>query len=179
MRLWHHQNRAPQDERGVHRDAFCGQVLALHPLSGIVLTSPEHLAAIGPYVSHPDYDQLQATGEMANCPQYWDVVATILIAAHEYEHARQRWEQTRGQVTHAGTDRVAAQTRDDAVASARILFEDYAAARGVICPACAGSLSYVGHELFDSPEDVVAVRFVCQLCQRDRQVTITAADLAG
>ena len=98
MRLWHHQNRAP-DDFGVSQDAFCGQVLALHPLSAVVLTAPEHRAVVGNWIGHPDYEALHASGQVAQCEAYWDLVATILIAAHEYDRSRERWEAGRGQAT--------------------------------------------------------------------------------
>jgi len=179
MRLWHNQNQAPEDERGVSRDAFCGQVLALHPLSAIVLTAPEHLAMIGRWIGHPDYEQLMARNEVGTCEEYWGLVATILIAAHEYEHSRSRWDETRGQPTYADTEAVARQTGDAGEASVRLLFEDFAAARGIICPHCSEALDYAGHEIVDASERSVSVEFHCPSCNLTTNKTIGAEDIGG
>ncbi len=58
---------------GESRDVFCGQVLALHPLSGEVLSSPEHLAAIGGWIGRHDLEDLMRTGEVQVCDDYWDL----------------------------------------------------------------------------------------------------------
>ena len=173
MRLWHHQNRAP-DDSGVSRDAFCGQVLALHPLSAVVLTSPEHLTAVGDWVGHPDYEALLTSGQVAECEEYWDFVATVLIAAREYDRSRRRWEAGRGQTTRTDTERLSQQSRDDSVASARVLFEDFAAARGHVCPDCSGPLAYVRYERAEKDRPGVIAFFRCQSC--DREITVEVAE---
>ena len=172
MRLWHHQNR-PADDAEVHRDVFCGQILALHPLSAIVLTSPEHLEVIGRCIGLPDYQGLVASGKIVECQEYWDFVATILIAAHEYDRSRRRWEDQREHPTHTSSNEVARQARDDATDSVRILFEDYAAARGRLCAECSGELRYVRQEPSGTAESPMAtVTFRCQCCDRETAIEV-------
>lgn len=163
MRMWHHQNQPVDDNRGMPggaRDVFCGQVLSLHPLSAIVQTEAPYLATIGRWLAHPEYETLQRTNRVATCPEYWDVVAVILQAAHEYDHARRQWEATRGSGTYADSEAVDNKSRDDAVASARILFDDYAAKQKMVCSTCKKALSYVDHELTDV-EETVLVNYRC------------------
>ena len=184
MRIWHHQNRAP-DDSGISRDAFCGQILALHPLSAVILTSPEHLAAVGNWVGHPDYEALQANGRVLQCDAYWDLVATILISAHEYDRSRRQWEAGRKQATHADTESVSQQSRDDGTASAQILFEDFAAARGHDCPECSNTLTYVRHEQpkvdesTETDEPTVKVFFRCGSCDCETTIEVSHDDIVG
>ena len=99
LRLWHHQNQPIEDPAapgGVHPDVFFGQILALHPLSAIVHAEPSYLQAIGGWIGHPDYDVLNQRGRVGDCPAYWDMVAAILIAAHEYRRSHERWDERRG-----------------------------------------------------------------------------------
>ena len=176
MEMWHHQNRIDRDANGIPQDVFRGQVLALHPLSAIVLTAPEHLTVIGRWVGHPEFDQLQAEGRIGECPEYWDVVATILIAAHEYSASRERWELNRGSKPVTSTAAIQDKTRDDATASARVLFEDFATKRGVVCPACFAPLRYDRFEAVVDEvrtvraNDVIAALFAWQISGSDRQL---------
>jgi hypothetical protein len=179
MRLWHHQNQPADDNGGViggARDVFCGQVLSLHPLSAIVLNEPCYLAIIGRWLGHPDYDALHQANGVATCPEYWEVVAMILVAAHEYDHAREHWDATRGRVTYGGTAAAYDAARDDATASVALLFEDYAAGRRLVCPECKQKLSYSCHEPSKDGEDWVLVRFRCP-SGHDHSVPITHEEL--
>jgi hypothetical protein len=177
MRLWHHQNCAADDSE-VHRDAFCGQILALHPLSAVVLTSPQHLAAIGQYLGLPDQEALIANGRIAATEEYWDMVSTILVAAHEYDRSRQRWDETRDHPIHTSSDLVEQQARDDATASLRVFFEEYVAARRQFCSECSGPLSFVRHEpagTADSPAAIVYFR--CTSCNRETAIEVGQSDV--
>jgi hypothetical protein len=75
-----------------------------------------------------EYDQLHAEGRIGESLEYWDVVATVLIAAHEYNASRERWELNRGSKPVTSTAAIEGKTRDDATASAAVLFEDFASA---------------------------------------------------
>jgi hypothetical protein len=178
LEFWHAQNQ-PREDLGESRDVFSGQVLALHPLSGVVLSSPEHLAAIGNWIGHPNYETITATGQIAECSEYWDLVATILIAAHEYDQSRRRWEDSRGQRIEVDTNIVSQRSRDDAIGSVALLFEDYAAARGIVCPECSGAMSYVRHESHGGDESNVTVNFRCAPCDRETAIEISRTDLEG
>lgn len=180
MRLWHHQNRAADDAE-VYRDVFCGQVLALHPLSAVVLTSPQHLHVIGRWIGHPDYDALQSSGQIGSSAEYWNLVAMIMIAAHEYDWSRRRWEETRGQSTRADLASITLRARDEGVASPRLVFEDYAAARGIVCSECSAALSYDRYDPADAedPTPRARVYFRCISCGHEQTVEVGADDLTG
>ena len=113
---------------------------------------------------------------MGECDAYWDFVATILIAAHEYDRSRERWKRQRGEVTHVDSGRVAQETRDDSMASARLLFEDYVAARGYVCDDCSGTLAYERHEAVEEDRPAVVV-FRCQSCGREKAIEVTRNDV--
>ncbi len=83
MSLWHHQN-----ERDSGRDVFWGHVLALHPLSERVMTQAPHRVAVGQWLRAAAGDPLPGT--VVDRSEYWDLVATILAAGHEYAHLREQ-----------------------------------------------------------------------------------------
>jgi hypothetical protein len=181
LRLWHHQNQPgeePTGSPGETRDVFCGQVLALHPLSAIALNEPQHLQAIGAWVGHPDYEALHQQGQEGSSAEYWELVATILTAAHEYWHARDHWDATRGEKTIVSGDAVGRHARDDADASVGMLFEDFAAARRIICSDCSGSLEYLEHGLPREGECTVCVTYRCRSCARQIPIPVEETDLS-
>ena len=177
MRLWYHQNQPPEGAE-VHRDIFSGQIPALHPLSAIILTSPQHLEVIGRYIGRPDFSELQASGTYLENKEYRDMVTTILVAAHEYDRSRRRWEDQRGQGTPGAREAANERHRDDGAASAKILFENYTDRRRKSCSKCSGALSYVRHELLDDVDSpTVLAYFRCQECKQERQLKIKQSDL--
>ena len=98
LRLWHNQNQPRDDDGGVSggaRDVFCGQV-ALHPLSGVVLTLPSTPCCDRPMGRSP---RLRNSATTAPGSQLCGVLGPgghdFLIAAHEYQHSRLQWEATR------------------------------------------------------------------------------------
>lgn len=174
LRLWHAQNQPLEDPAtptGGHRDVFCGQILALHPLSGILLSEPEHRQAIGAWISHPDFDDLHRQHRLGTCPAYWDMVATILIAAQEYDHSRQRWNASRRGREIGSPPGRPEPARDDAPAAVGLLFEDYLQSRHIACPRCRAPLTYGHHEPPTDGGSEVRVVYHCR--DAGHQVTIT------
>lgn len=180
LRLWHHQNQPIEDPAapgGVQPDVFFGQILALHPLSAIVHAEPSYLRAIGHWIGHPDYDALNQRGRVGDCPAYWDMVAAILIAAHEYRRSHQRWDERRGVREISGGENRTDPARDEAPASTALLFEDYARARGIGCTRCAAPLVYQHADLPGEGRSEVRVVFRCRDAGHERSVSITEEDL--
>ncbi len=174
MRMWHYQTPPAK----CRQDIFSGQIPALHPLSAIVLTSPQHLEVIGRYIGRPDYDELQASGAFARTEEYWEMVTTFLVAAREYDRSRRRWEDQRKLSTWTNRESVAQKPRDDGTASAQILFENYSARRKLVCSKCSGTLSYGSHEPVETSDPAVVVaHFLCQACGHETRVEISEEDL--
>jgi hypothetical protein len=149
LRLWHNQNQPGDDDRagpGGHRDAFSGQVLSLHPLSAFVMNDTAHLQAVGSWIGHPDHDRLVRDGLVGTCPAYWDSIATILIAAHEYKMVRA--------------------SRDEAAPPVATTLEDYAAARGIACGSCGGPARFAGRGPLPIGDEDALVEFRCHGCGR-------------
>ena len=177
LRIWHHQNTGGSDF-AVRRDILCGQILALHPLSGVILSSPQHLEMVGRCIGLDDYERLVANGKITESEEYWDLIATVLIAAHEYDHSRRRWDEQRGHFSNSGDNEVGTMSRDDAMDSAQILFEDYAIRSGRKCPSCSNSLGYVSHDLAGTADLPTAiVTFRCDACGHTTQFEVTRDDL--
>jgi hypothetical protein len=173
LRLWHHQNQPADDGTP---DVFCGQVLSLHPLSAIVQSDAGYLATIGRWLAHPDYDALHQANQVGTCTDYWDVVSTILMAAHEYEHARSHWEASRGSPTYSGTAAPEGAAGDAAPDPVAALLEDYAAERHLVCAKCKQVLAYFNHEGPSEDDDRVRVTFRCR-AGHDRSIFITEDEL--
>ncbi len=177
MRLWHNQNQPPEGA-AEHRDVFSGQIPALHPLSAGILTSPQHLEVIGRYIGRPDFSELQASGTYLENKEYRDMVTTILVAAHEYDRSRRRWEDQRGQGTPGAREAANERHRDDGAASAKILFENYTDRRRKSCSKCSGRLSYIRHEPVATTDPPAAVAyFRCQGCGHEQSLRVSQDDL--
>lgn len=177
MRLWHHQNQPPEGAE-VHRDIFSGQIPALHPISAVILTSPQHLEVIGRYIGRQDYDELQASGAYLQCSEYRDMVATILVAAHEYDRSHRRWEDQRGQGTPTDREVDNERHRDDGTASPHILFKNYTDRRRESCSECSGALSFIRHELLEEADSPTVLAFFrCEKCNHERQLRISEEHL--
>jgi len=176
LRLWHHQNQPVHDAAtpGGRPDAFFGQVLALHPLSAVVMEDPAHRQAVGAWLAHPEHDALVAAGRAGECAAYWDLVAAILTAAHEYRHARDAWSATRGVKTGGGA---AVAVAPASAPSLGALLEEHAAGRGRRCPRCAGPLGYVGHEPPAAGAAGAAVDYRCRSCGAPVRLTLAASEL--
>jgi hypothetical protein len=180
LRLWHHQNQPtvdPSAPGGGRRDVFCGQVLALHPLSAILQEDPAHRAAIAAWIGHPDYEVLDRQGREVDCPEYWNLVASVLTAAREYRHAHQRWNDSRGVEKTSIADNGVEPARDDAAASEALLFEGYARRRGFDCPQCHAPLVYRHYEPPDPGSSEVRVLFRCRDAGHETSLLISEEDL--
>lgn len=105
-------------------------------------------------------------------------VATILIAAHEYDYSRRNWDAARGTATTSDTERVSEEARDDAPPSHATLFEDFAAARGHTCPQCHQSLRYRSHQLPQAEQDDVTVTYECSACGTETCIEFSAEGIA-
>jgi hypothetical protein len=180
LQIWHHQNQPiedPASPTGGHRDVFCGQILALHPLCGIILSDPGHRQTIGAWISHPDFEALHQQDRVGTCPAYWEMVATILIAAHEYSYSRQRWDATRRSREIGSRAGQPEPVRDDAPASVSVVFEDYLESHRIVCPRCLAPLIYARHELPANGGSVVQVSFRCRDAGHEMTVAIGEDDL--
>lgn len=163
MRMWHNQNRG--DHSAVNKsDVFHGQVLALHPLSQFMHSSPEHLATIGQWFGHPEYDSIISKGNAEEYQEYWRFVGSILIAAHEYNDARNRHDESRGQGTHVSSATVSGATIEDTNLLMSEVFEQVAAVGGHKCSICNAAVEYVGHKNPEDDNSPVAADFKCKSC---------------
>jgi hypothetical protein len=180
LRFWHYQNQPIEDPAaptGGHRDVFCGQVLALHPLAGVVLTEPNHLQVIGNWFGHPDFEQLIRQSQDGSCAAYWEMVATLLVAAHEYHRSRERWDEKRGERKALAETPDRERIRDDAEPAVGLALEDYARACGHVCSSCGSPLDYVRRESSADGGREAMVIFRCQDAGHENSIAITAEDL--
>lgn len=172
MRMWHHQNQSGEIEGKIYH-IFSGQVLSLHPLSAFVLNDSTALSVIGNWVGHPEYQHLIESNQVADSPEYWEVVLIILIAANEYKQSHQKWDESRGKNELVDTPKVeqnASITSDLSVAEN---IEDYLARRSIFCEECAGLLGY--HDpLATGNQGTVNLR--CRSCGQKTNMKIDSVD---
>ena len=89
LRIWHNQNpslRRRQRENDVtsfEADAFFGHVLSLHPLSGILMSTPELCAIAAPYFRNAGPAPVIQNNVLPPT-EYWDLVRAIILAGHIY-----------------------------------------------------------------------------------------------
>jgi hypothetical protein len=180
LRYWHYQNRPignPIALDGSHRDVFCGQILALHPLSAILFSEPDYLLILGHWFGHPDFDTLHQQNRVTSCHAYWEMVAAILSAAHEYAHSYQRWTDSRPGRPIGSQDSHPELAQNDSPPSSAWVFEDYVHNRGIVCRQCRAPLLYQHHEFPGDGEFEVSVHFRCQGSGHPITLPITHDDL--
>jgi hypothetical protein len=180
LRFWHYQNQTivdPAAPTGGHRDVFCGQVLALHPLAGVALSEPNHLQVIGDWIGHPEFEQLVRQRQDGSCAAYWEMVATLLVAAHEYHRSRERWDEKRGEREAVAKSRSGERIRDDAEPAVGLALEDYVRDRGYLCSSCGSPLAYARREAATDCGREAMVIFRCRDAGHENPVAIKAEDL--
>jgi hypothetical protein len=128
------------------------------------MEDPAHRQALGAWLTDPDHDALVASHRVTDSAAYRELVATILIAAHEYRQMHDAWNDRH----HPGCGAAVPPT-DAARAPAppAALFNALAARRGLTCPGCAGPLSYRDTESVDEngeDESPVGVVYGCTRC---------------
>lgn len=175
IRLWHFQQQPPESPDGDWVDAFCGNVLALHPLSGFMLMSPSHLERIGRWIGHSNYAYFSDNRRLGECEEYWDLVGAVLIAAHEYVCVRSQWEERRTGRVATGAIDADSQGIDEQPDAAAAL-DAFAADNGICCDRCGKAVKFVGREDQASSADAALVDFACPSCGERRRASIDRAE---
>jgi hypothetical protein len=181
MRLWHYQNQPrdnPEDKPGGTRDVFCGQVLSLHPLSAFIFGKPEHCTVLGRWISHPDYDRLEAENTIGTAQEYWNLVATILIAATEYKHVRDQWEASRGAHVRTQSGLVEASSSPaSAQAEIAVRMNEYAAEKRILCANCQHAVEFERSEDPDEKPDTAVIWYGCPKCHQSLSIPVSYDEL--
>ena len=176
MQLWHNQNQPQEVEGGEILNVFSGQVLSLHPLSAVILTDPVSMVAIGNWIGHPDYQQLTAENNVGSSEEYWNIVLTILIAAHEYRGSHQRWNESRGQTEFANNKAVTLAKQGEKTFSETEAFESYVAENLIFCEKCSGILEYKNYAIEKEEDSPCIATYFCSQCQYPQIVEIQFED---
>lgn len=162
LRFWHLQNQPVERPDGTYAaDVFRGQVLALHPLSGFFMKDPGLCPIAGRFFAADAYDQVFHHGQ-AETPAYWDLIGAILTAAHLYRQALDDQQQRRGVHERAGAEAAAVTAPADR--SFTGLLDEYAASRGLHCPACRGPVHLHDQHIDPTANDVCQATFTCPGC---------------
>lgn len=174
LRFWHNQNVSTGGAEG--RDAFNGQVLSLHPLSGFFMKDPALLAVAGKFFGTTAYDRALTQGKASSSKAYWDFVGAILTAAHLYRNALDRQVSGRGTRAAVSLDAhappVAGECCDDLA-----LLRDFLSARGVKCPHCRAEVELRSAESVGAGADTFDTHLTCRACRRAITHPVATDDL--
>lgn len=174
LRFWHHQNTPGGGPAG--RDAFNGQVLALHPLSGFFMKDPALRAVAGRFFGTTAYDRVFTRSGVKSSAAYWELVGAILTAAHLYRSALDRQERGRGTRATVSLDAqapAAGGTGDDLA-----LLRDFLSGQGLTCPGCGGAATDLRSAGAVGPgADTFDVHLICRACRRTTTHSVATNDL--
>lgn len=174
LRFWHNQNVSTGGTEG--RDAFNGQVLSLHPLSGFFMKDPALLAAAGRFFGTTAHDRALVQGKASSSKAYWDLVGAILTAAHLYRNALDRQERGRGTRAAVSLEVQAAPAADEGGDDLALL-RDFLSARGVKCPRCQAEVELRSAEPVGTEADAFDAHLTCRACRRGVTRRVATDDL--
>jgi hypothetical protein len=179
LRVWHMQNQpVVRRDGGVIPDAFGGQVLSLHPLSGFFMKDPALCAIAGRYFLSPDYERGAGRGHAADCAEYWSFVGAILTAAGLYRQALDQQAECRGARRRPNEAADLAEVPDVARSPAGLL-EEFAAGAGLRCVRCGGEFLSQGFHPATAGDDAFDADFTCRRCGREARHRIARPDLTA
>ncbi len=161
------------------RDAFNGQILSLHPLSGFFMQDRAVCEIAGTFFSLDDFEELGMNGRLGQKTEYWNFIGVILLAAHQYRLAVERQEQKRGHRQQLGGDASDAIKRDDAPPAEPTLWEDYAVDHELVCPSCQNELSFDRRVSPAIRSKTATVHYRCTECGERVEERVREADLAS
>lgn len=147
-------------------DVFSGQVLALHPLSGIVMKDSSFREAIGHLIGSSDFDATIMRGYYD--ATYQEFLVTILKAGHLYRRAREflAGERTDRRLSKRKNVKGKFQAPSDpAPANEALLFEEVATTAGRKCPKCKSRALRFEKRGDKSVNGKVVIGFQCQGCR--------------
>jgi hypothetical protein len=177
LRVWHTQGQPiEQPDGSVIPDAFAGQVLALHPLSGFFMKDPALCAIAGRFIVSDAYERAMVQGQAGDCASYWDFVGAILTAAALYRQALDRQAERRGVRQRHSDDPDLAEVTDGTRSEAGLL-EEFARGFGLRCPRCGGTLRARGFDPVDAGDDDFDDDFACRDCGHPSRHCIARQDL--
>ncbi len=174
LRFWHNQNVSTGGADG--RDAFNGQVLALHPLSGFFMKDPALRAVAGRFFGTAAHDRALIQGKANSSAAYWELVGAIVTAAHLYRNALDRQERGRG--TRAAVSlEVQAPPAAGEAGDDLALLRDFLSARGVKCPHCRAEVELRSAEAVGAEAAAFDARLACRACGRAVTHRVATDDL--
>lgn len=159
-------------------DVFLGQVLALHPLSFILLDRPELCEQVGACIASPPYEEAMRSGNVDHFSEYWRMVEAIVTAAYLYQEARLRYESER-RVKPLSAEKFSDEGRKlDPSCTPATLLRDYVDGLVQTCP-CGGKYRYVATGLPTADANEVLIPVECDSCDLPSKITATQASLAA
>jgi hypothetical protein len=155
-------------------DAFLGQILALHPLSWILLARADLRDAVGHCISSPHYDLAMRSGRVAGFDEYWKMVHAIVTAAYYYQIAHDLNESNRS------ARRTAIELRSSAssVANGSLegLLREFVCAQSDRCT-CGGMFEFSSSDLPIANGRQLIVPVICRECNQAAELLTNQAAL--
>ncbi len=158
-------------------DVFCGQVLALHPLTWILLDRPELCDLVGSYLASPKFDAGLKSGHVDDFREYWAMVEAIVTAAYLYQVAHEGNESRRKQRPLGGTDNsaaIASSAPGPLTEDAQL--RDFVDAANKACP-CGGKYEYADSEIPGAAGETIVIPVICGSCGLPSELQRTLRDM--
>lgn len=173
LRLWHHQTLTADGRR----PAFFGHVLALHPISILLLNQPDYLTVLGRYLKSTLHLRSDANIDNSQNDAYWNLVGATLTAMHEYTQQRER---DRSRHSTFAIQPVAEQAaRNDTVSSEAELLANLAVSQGWSCTCARSSLIGTGYEVLSQTDQTARVHYRCRNCGQRCNFSVSADDFTS
>jgi hypothetical protein len=157
-------------------DVFRAQILALHPLNWILLSRVELREKIGRCISSPQFDVAMRTGRVAHFPAYWEMLESIVTAAHLYRHARLHNEARRTIRRPRRRSAMVEASTDLAIPPVMLLREFVDSLRRV-CRCGGGTYRYTAADPPAGDRKVVMLQVTCCRCGSQAEIKVTRQEL--
>lgn len=156
------------------RDYFNGQVLSLHPLSGVFMNDKAMLASAGRFFCTKDYENTLGSGRFPDCESFWNLMREILISAKIYKNIRD--EQNSQRIKHPIEIQENTKSNKSKNDAKKILLKYFNENR-LHCNSCNGNWDIKSFEECFDEEIYYSVHLFCKKCKNNKVVDLNFNDL--
>lgn len=175
---WKSERIGPDHQPAVFR----GQVLALHPLSGVFMSDPACLLTAARFFAGDDYDFVFSRGGGQLSTPYWDLVRAILESAIRYRNAQRSYEEERSHRRPASS-RFASSASEHGIFSeeeSRLVTQaitEILRRQNRQCPVCKIPWTF-DLALEAGAGAILPIHLICPQCRATSEAEVSAEDLA-
>ena len=153
-------------------DVFSGQILSLHPLSGIFMQDPGLCAIAGQFFGSEAWERVFQRGQADFCAEYWNLIGAILIAGNLYRQLLDN-RAVRSNCSAYATVQAPVTTQ----LSESEYLQDFVNHLKIRCPDCRSLVRVQGWESSNLAPSSVQVHIACN-CGLLPDISVSSADMA-